>query len=99
MDVEDGGCKILGIYVPKLPGGGGSISANPQEQAALCHPVCNAGFEESISSMENNQIKEIAGNAIQAFKRAVLAKTWLAPTQILGEQCWNRPDDYLVEPE
>ena len=33
VDVEHGGCKI-GIYAPKLPGGGGSISANPRKQAA-----------------------------------------------------------------
>ena len=97
VDVEHGGCKI-GIYVPKLPGRGGSISANPRKQAAHCHPVCHAGFQESISSVENKRIKEIAGNPILAFKRAVFAKTWMSPTQILGEKCWNRPGDYLLEP-
>ena len=98
VDVEHGGCKI-GIYVPKLPGGGGSISANPRKQSAHCHPVCNDGFEESISLVEYKRIQEIAGNSILAFKREVLTKTWVSPIGILGEQCWNRPEDYLVEPE
>ena len=98
VDVEHGGCKI-GIYVPKLPGGGGSISANPRKQAPHCHPVCNDGFEESISSVEYKRVEEIARKAILAFKRAVLAKTFVSPAGILGEQCWKRPEDYLVESE
>ena len=98
VDVEHGGCKI-GIYVPKLPGGGGSISANPRKQAPHCHPVCNDGFEESISSVEYKRVEEIARKAILAFKRAVLAKTYVPPAGILGEQCWKRPEDYLVESE
>ena len=35
VDVEHGGCKI-GIYVPKLPGRGGSISANRRLIVTQC---------------------------------------------------------------
>jgi hypothetical protein len=98
VDVEHGCCKI-GVYVPKLPGGGGSISVRPRRQAPHCHPVCNTPFDASISDSENKRIKEIARDAVLAFKRAVVAGNWKSPEGILGEQCWKRPVDYLVTEE
>jgi hypothetical protein len=96
VDMEHGGCKI-GVYVPKLPGGGGSISVQPRKQAPHCHPVCNTVFDPSISAIETERIKKIASNAIQAFKRAVLNDTWLTPEGTVGEHCWKRPTNYTVD--
>jgi hypothetical protein len=96
VDVEHGCCKV-GVFVPKLAGGGGSLSVQPRKQAPHCHPVRNSPFDDSISAPEIERIKKIAGNALQAFKRAVLDETWLSPESILGEQCWKRPTDYLPD--
>jgi hypothetical protein len=94
VDVEHGCCKI-GIFVPKLAGGGGSLSVKPRKQAPHCHPVPGSPFDDSISLTEANRVKEIASNAVGAFRKAVLDKTWQSPESILGEQCWKRPADYL----
>jgi hypothetical protein len=95
VDLEHQCCKI-GVYVPKLPGGGGSTSVRPRKQAPHCHPVCNIPFPDNISADENKRIKEIAGNAVGAFKRAVLDGDWKLPEEILGEQCWKRPPGYTA---
>jgi hypothetical protein len=93
VDVEHGCCKI-GVWVPKLAGGGGSLSVVPRKQAPHCHPVPSSPFNQSISSTEVDRVKEIACRALQAFRRAVVEETWLSPESILGEQCWKRQADY-----
>jgi hypothetical protein len=96
VDLEHGSCKI-GVFVPKLPGGGGSISVQPRKQAPHCHPVCTQSFEEGISEHAIQEVREIACRSVQAFKRAILSGKWKDPGGIMGEKCWSRPDDYMLE--
>ena len=93
VDLEHAGCKI-GVYVPKLSGGGGSVSVKPRKQAPHCHPVCSEPFEEGISRVEIKLIKDIAQKSVRAFKKAILNDTWKDPGGIMGEKCWRRPENY-----
>ena len=94
VDLEHAGCKI-GVYVPKLPGGGGSVSVQPRKQAPHCHPSCLQTFEEGISHLEIQEINNVAKKSVQAFKRAIFDDKWEDPGGIMGEKCWSRPANYL----
>jgi hypothetical protein len=96
VDEEHGGCKI-GVFVPKLPGGGGSTSRHPRKQAPHCHPVCKQSFEDGVSEDSMKTILGIGAKAVASFKEAVTKGTWETPEGILGEKCWTRPLDYLEQ--
>jgi hypothetical protein len=82
-----------------IPNSGDIIRQQQLIKNRDCHPVCNTPFDASISDSENKGIKEIARDAVSAFKRAIVAGNWKSPEGILGEQCWKRPVDYLVTEE
>jgi hypothetical protein len=81
-------CKI-GMFAHRLPGGTRSFSRKPRQQVSHCYPICWKGV--TVKSKGEDQFREVASKAIQAFKDAVDNNTWVRPTGILGERCWTLP--------
>jgi hypothetical protein len=87
-DMEHCLCKI-GMFAHRLPGGTRSFSRKPRQQVSHCHPICWKGV--TVKSKGEDQFREVASKAIQAFKDAVDNNTWVRPTGTLGERCWTLP--------